>query len=35
MTHFSSGEIRNAENLRWAILRGMDETFRRAGGLTR
>jgi len=23
--------IRNAENLRWAILRGIDETFRRAG----
>jgi hypothetical protein len=23
--------VRNAENLRWAILRGMDETFRRAG----
>jgi GTP-binding protein EngB required for normal cell division len=23
--------IRNAENLRWAILRGVDETFRRAG----
>ena len=23
--------MRNAENLRWAILRGMDETFRKAG----
>lgn len=23
--------VRNAENLRWAILRGIDETFRRAG----
>lgn len=23
--------IRNAENLRWAVLRGIDETFRRAG----
>ena len=23
--------MRNGENLRWAILRGMDETFRRAG----
>jgi hypothetical protein len=23
--------VRNAENLRWAILRGVDETFRRAG----
>jgi hypothetical protein len=22
--------VRNAENLRWAILRGLDETFRRA-----
>jgi len=24
--------LRNAENLRWAILRGIDETFRHAGG---
>jgi hypothetical protein len=24
--------LRNAENLRWAILRGIDETFRRASG---
>jgi hypothetical protein len=23
--------VRNAENLRWAVLRGVDETFRRAG----
>jgi hypothetical protein len=23
--------MRNAENLRWAILRGMDDTFRKAG----